>query len=234
MRARIKNKQEITGGTLLVEFDLMGQTAEFIPGQYMAVNLINPPYLDEKGSRRNFSIVNSPNQKILSFATRLRDSAFKKSIQQLPIGTEVEIGPISGKFTLPEDVSKNYVFIAGGIGITPFMSMLRYIKEENLSYKITLIYSNRDQDSTAYLEELRTYHPTSTTYRLILTMTDDPGWNGEKRMVDETFLKQYLGDLRLLTFMVVGPPLMVEAIVKILKEQNVPEENIKIESFTGY
>ena len=95
--------------------------------------LLDPAYDDERGARRHFSVVTSPNERgTLGFCTRLRDSAFKRSLVELPIGAEAEVEEPKGSFLLPEDTSQRYVFLAGGIGITVFRSMLRYIAEEDL------------------------------------------------------------------------------------------------------
>lgn len=234
MVGKIIDKKEIAIGTLQVTFQISEQFT-FKPGQYVFVTLTDPPYPDERGNKRHFSIVNSPSEKgIITIATRLRDSGFKKSLQQLPIGTEVELGPIAGVFTLPEDTKKSLVFIAGGIGITPFMSMLRYIKEGGLPYQITLVYSNRDRGSTPFLEELQNLAQVLPNLKLILTMTDDASWDGEKRKVDSQFIKDYFPNLNENFYMVVGPPPMVEAVEKALKEAGVLSENLKIENFTGY
>lgn len=234
MLGRIKDKKEIATDTLQVIFET-DENFSFKPGQYCFVTLINPPYEDERGNKRHFSIVNSPNYKnIITITTRLRDSGFKKSLKELPEGSAVELGPIAGVFTLPEDSKRPYVFIAGGIGITPFISMLRYIKEEKLPHNITLIYSNRDQSSTPFLEELQHLVQDVPNLKLILTMTDDPSWVGEKRKVDAQFIKDYIQDVTIPQYFVVGPPPMVEAIQKALIEAGVDQANIKIEHFTGY
>lgn len=207
----------------------------FIAGQYCFVILPNLLYPDDRGGKRHFSIVNSPNQKgIITIATRLRDSGFKKTLNELPIGSEVSLGPIAGAFTLPDNTQRPLVFIAGGIGITPYMSMLWYIKEESLPYKITLVYSNRNQSSTAFLEELQNYPLPPTTYNLILTMTDDPNWQGERRKVDAKFIKEYFPNVNANFYYVVGPPAMVDPVQRSLLEAGVDISNIKIENFTGY
>lgn len=235
MKAKIQSKQEVAKDTLLVVYDLLGQEVTFKPGQYFFVTLINPPYPDERGNKRHFSIISTPNQKgILTMATRLRDSGFKKSLRELPVGMEVEVGPIAGVFSLPDDPSRPLVFISGGIGITPFMSMLSYIKEQKLNYKITLIYSNRDRTSGVFLDQLQSLTQALPNFKLILTMTEDPTWEGEKRKVDAAFIKDYIRNLNESLYFVVGPPPMVEAIEKALKEAGVLPENIKIENFTGY
>jgi len=130
----------------------------------------------------------------------------------LPVGGEVEVEPPKGNFALPEDTSRPLVFIAGGIGITVFRSMLRYISEERLPYRVTLIYSNRDRESTAFLDELRELEQALPDFRLILTMTQDPGWEGESRKVDAEFVTDYLGnDLNRCPFLVTGHPAIAEA-----------------------
>jgi ferredoxin-NADP reductase len=156
MKATIKEKREVAKGTLFVTFDLGGEDVEFEPGQYFWVELLDPPYDDEKGPRRHITVVTSPTEKgVLGLATRIRDTAFKKSLVEMPEGAAVDVEQPKGSFTLPEDTSKRYAWIAGGIGITPFRSMLRYIADKGLDYDITLVYSNRDAESTAFLDELK-------------------------------------------------------------------------------
>ena len=156
MRARIAEKQEVAKGTLLVTFDLLGEEVEVTPGQYFFVTLPDVGHQDDKGLRRHFTVVTPPSEKgVLGFATRMRDSAFKRSLGKLPVGTEVEVESPKGSFGLPEDTSRPLVFVAGGIGITVFRSMLHFIQEEGLPYRVTLVYSNRDRESTAFLDELR-------------------------------------------------------------------------------
>ncbi|HJX06341.1 MAG TPA: FAD-dependent oxidoreductase, partial [Candidatus Nanoarchaeia archaeon] len=155
MKAILSNKKEIAKGTLWLEFE-MEKEVSFKPGQFFYINLKNPPYTDKEGNMRHFSIVNAPSQKgVIQMATRITQSAFKRSLYEIPLGSEVDIHDIMGAFLLPSDSSKHAVFIAGGIGITPFISMLRHVKEEKLDYNITLFYSNRNKESTAFYEELQ-------------------------------------------------------------------------------
>jgi ferredoxin-NADP reductase len=236
MRAVIKEKQEVAKDTLLVMFDLLGEEVDFTSGQYFFVTLPDVGHQDERGLRRHITVVTSPNERgVLGFATRMRDSAFKQSLRELPLGAEVEVEAPKGKFALPEDSSRPLVFVAGGIGITVFRSMLRYIREERLPYRVTLIYSNRDRESTAFLDELRELERELPDLRLVLTMTQDPSWNGETRKIDARFVRDYLGDdLNGFTFLVAGPPAMAEAVVTALAEAGVEEENVLAERFSGY
>jgi ferredoxin-NADP reductase len=236
MRAQIKEKREVAKGTLLVTFDLLGGEVDFSPGQYFFVTLPDVGYQDDKGLRRHITVVTSPNEKgLLGFATRMRDSAFKRSLGDLPVGAEVEVESPKGDFVLPENASRPLVFVAGGIGITVFRSMLRYIREERLPYRVTLIYSNRDRESTAFLDELREFEQALPDFRLILTMTQDPGWEGETRKVDGEFVKHYLDDdLNRYTFLVAGPPAMAEGVQKALQQAGVQDENVSAERYSGY
>ena len=236
MRARIKEKQEIAKGTLLVTFDLLGEAMDFTPGQYFHVTLPDLGDNDDKGLRRHITVVTSPNEKgVLGFATRMRDSAFKRTLRELPVGSAVDVEPPKGRFGLPEDRSRPLVFVAGGIGITVFRSMLRYIHEEQLPYSVTLIYSNRDRESTAFLDELRELEQALPDFRLVLTMTQDPGWEGETRKVDGEFVKDYLeDDLNEYRFLVAGPPAMAEGVQGALQEAGVRDQNLIVERYSGY
>ena len=218
MRAKIKEKREVAKGTLLVVFDLLGAEVDFRAGQYFWVTLLDPPYDDEKGPRRHISVVTSPNERgVLGLCTRLRDSAFKRSLAELPVGTEVDVEEPKGNFLLPEDTDREYVFIAGGIGITVFRCMLRYIAEEQLPHRVTLIYSNRDRASSAFLDELAELEQ-KENLRVVLTMTDDPDWDGESRRIGADLLHEHLGsDLGSFEYLVAGPPPMVEGVEETLR-----------------
>jgi len=236
MRAQILEKREVARGTLFVRFDLLGANVEFAPGQYFWVTLLDPPYDDERGPRRHFSVVTSPTDEgVLGFCTRLRDSAFKRSIAELPIGTEVEVEEPKGSFVLPVETDVPYVFIAGGIGITVFRSMLRYIAHEGLDHRVTLVYSNRDRESAAFLDELEELSTTSDGLRLVPTMTEDPSWRGETRRIGAELLRDHLaGDLSAYRYLVAGPPPMVDGVTSELTAAGVPEDRVQADRFSGY
>jgi ferredoxin-NADP reductase len=236
VRAQIKEKREVAKGTLMVVFDLLGEEVDFEPGQYFWVELLDPPHDDEKGSRRHISVVTSPNERsVLGLCTRLRDSAFKRSLAELPVGAEVDVEEPKGSFLLPKDTDKHYVFIAGGIGITVLRCMLRYIAEEQLPYRVTLFYSNRDRESAAFLDELAELEQAIPGLQVVLTMTQDPSWDGESRRIGANLLRDHLGDeLQSLTYLITGPPKMVEGVSETLAAEGVPEEQIQAGKFSGY
>jgi ferredoxin-NADP reductase len=236
MQARIKKKQEVAEGTLMVTFDLLGAEVDFKAGQHFHVTLPDIGHEDEKGLRRHITAVTSPNERgVLGLATRIRDSAFKRSLDELPVGAEVDVDQPQGDFVLPEETSRPLVFVAGGIGITVFRSMLLYVREERLPYRITLVYSNRDRESSAFLDELQELEEKLPGFRLILTMTEDPDWEGETRRVDAQFIKDHLpGDLEQYLFLVAGPPAMAEGVEHALEEAGVDPANVVVERYTGY
>ena len=236
MQATIKEKTEVAKGTLMVVFDLLGREVDFLPGQYFWVELPDVGHNDERGLRRHISIVTSPNDRgVLGLATRLRDSAFKHTLAELDVGAEVDVEDPKGDFHLPEDTSKEYVFIAGGIGITVFRSMLKYIAEENLPYRITLMYSNRDRESTAFFDELQERERQIEGLKVVFTMTEDPGWDGETRRIDADLVRDQLeGALGSYTYIVSGPPGMVNGVADMLEGEGVPEEQVIRSRYSGY
>jgi ferredoxin-NADP reductase len=235
VRARIKEKREVAKGTLLVVFDLLGAEVDFRAGQYFWVTLLDPPYDDEKGPRRHISVATSPNERgVLGLCTRLRGSAFKRSLAELPVGTEVDVEEPKGTFVLPDATERPYVFVAGGIGITVFRSMLRSIAEQHLEHRVVLVYSNRDRASAAFLDELSELEQ-RMNLRVVLTMTDDPAWDGESRRVGADLLRDQLGAaLDTFDYLVAGPPAMVDGVTQALGAAGVSEESIHADRFSGY
>lgn len=236
MKANIIKKNKIAKLTLEVTYDLMGKVVDFKPGQFFFVTLLDAPNKDSgKDPVHHFTIVNSPVQKgILVNATRLRDTAFKNSLRDMPVGSEVEIDRLMGSFSLPTDTTKQYCFIALGIGITPYVSMLRYIHEKHLDYKIILLYSDSDRESMAYLDELEGYAKEDPGLKLILTITHDENWHGETRHIDDKFIKDYLKNPENYVYYISGPPLAVQTVAQEVGRLGVGKDSIKTEKFSGY
>jgi ferredoxin-NADP reductase len=236
VKARIKEKRDVAKRTLMVVFDLLGEEVDFRPGQYFWVTLLDPPYDDEKGPRRHITVVTSPTERgVLGLATRLRDSAFKRSLAELPEGTEVEVEQPKGSFVLPQEIDRHYVFIAGGIGITVFRSMLRYIADERLPHRVTLVHSNRDRESTAFYDELRELEAANPNVEIVYTMTQDSGWEGETRRIDAGMLRDHLGEeLDSYTYLIAGPPAMVDGVAEALQGAGIPEDQLRPARFSGY
>ena len=234
MQAVVAETREVAKGTLLV---LLAVDAypEYRPGNYFWVELPDRGHSDERGLRRHISLVTAPTEQgVVGFATRLRDSAFKRTLAELTVGDEVVVEEPKGSFVLPEERDEPYVFVAGGIGITVFRSMLRYIADKALPYRTTLVYSNRDPQSAAFLDELQEHQATLADFRLVLTMTGDERWQGERRRVGIDMLRDHLGELGEYRFLVAGPPAMAEAVAAELHAAGVAEERVLADKFSGY
>ena len=234
MKATVAETREVAKGTLLALFEVDGYP-DFRPGAYFWVELPDRGHQDEKGLRRHISLVTSPTDRpLVGLATRLRDSAFKRTLAELEVGDEVVVEEPKGSFLLPEDTSADYVFVAGGIGITVFRSMLRYVADRDLPYTVTLCYSNRDRESAAFLDELEELERRIEGLRVVLTMTEDEGWEGESRRIDAATLEDHVGELAEKQFLIAGPPAMTEAVVDALHAAGVAEDRVLAGKFSGY
>jgi ferredoxin-NADP reductase len=234
MRATVAEKRKVAKGTLFVRFAVEDYPG-YRPGHYFWVELPDRGHEDEKGLRRHISLATSPTETgVVGLATRIRDTAFKQTLAELEVGDEVQVEEPKGSFLLPEDTGEEYVFVAGGIGITVFRSMLRFIADEGLPYRVTLVYSNRDRESAAFLDELEEIERQVEGLRLVLTMTDEPGWAGETRHLDANVLDELLGGLGDKTFLVAGPPAMAEAVSDSLKSASLSEGRVLTDKFSGY
>jgi len=211
----------------------------FTAGQFLTLILANPPYNDAKGNRRTFSIASPPQQTgRLQIATRMTGSALKRSLAEISLGTSAEfVGP-AGSFTLHKDNAMPAVFIAGGIGITPFRSMINDAFARRLAQQITLVYSNRNPEGTAFHKEFLEIARAYVSFKYIPTMTEAEKsrqpWDGERRFVDADFLRQHVGDIMTSVFYIAGPPGMVAGITKAVSLAGVDSTRIRAEQFDGY
>lgn len=237
MKAVFSKKEMAAAMTCYAEFDLQGEAPSFIPGQYFFITLKPEDEVHKEELTHHFSLVNSPSQKgVLALTTRLRleQSLFKRTLNDAKVGDSVEIGKIAGSFILPEQTDKPIVMIALGIGITPFISMLRWSFEEKKPFDFRLIYSDNEVKSMAFLDELQKMEADNENMRLILSVTGQVDWDGEKRHVDGQFIKEYLDDFASQLYFVSGPPSIVEKVASSLKSAGISEDAIKTDNFSGY
>ena len=210
----------------------------FKAGQAIAWTLLDPPETDDEGATRNFTIASAPVEADLMIATRMRDSAFKRILKTMPLGTEVRIVGPFGSLILHHDAARPAVFLAGGIGITPFRSMLRQAAERKLPHQLFLFYSNRRPEDAAFLEELEELEKENINYKFIGTMTDmarsNRVWRGETGFINREMLTKYIGDLAAPIYYIAGPPAMVAAMRQTLSEANIADDNVRAEEFSGY
>jgi ferredoxin-NADP reductase len=171
-------------------------------------------------------------------ATRLRDTAFKRELQRMPLGTAVQIEGPFGNLTLHADQTRPAVFLAGGIGITPFRSMLVHGATQGSPQRMVLFYSNRRPEDAPFLDELQALQDKNPQYRFVGTMTEPAKssrpWQGETGYLNAALLAKHLVSVDKPIYYVVGPPGMVGALRTMLKEAGVADPDIRIEKFAGY
>lgn len=234
---RLQSREEIAQGTMAFHFDKPAGFA-FKPGQAIDVILIDPPGTDEQTARHAFSIVAAPFEDRLTIATRLRDSAFKRALKSLAIGSPVQIDGPFGSLTLHNKRARAAVLIAGGIGITPFMSILRQAAQDQLPQSLSLLYSNRRPEDTAFLGELQALERQNRNFRLVATMTQiDKSalpWSGPTGVIDGSLVQSIAIGLEAPIYYLAGPPEMVEAMRQTLTLAGVDDDDVRSEAFYGY
>jgi ferredoxin-NADP reductase len=236
-RAKLLSRKEVALGTLA--FSLQKPAGfEFKAGQSADLTLLDPPETDAAGNIRTFSIVSAPSESDLTFATRLRDTAFKRVLRNLSAGAEIKIDGPMGSFNLHKNAAKAAVFLAGGIGITPFMSMSREAARQNDPHQLYLFYSNRRPEDAAFLDELAALAQKNPNFHLIATMVEmeksKQNWTGERGFLDAAMLQRHLPSLMGPIFYIAGPPGMVAAMREMLAKAGVDEDDIRTEDFPGY
>lgn len=209
-----------------------------VPGQYADFALIDPSRTDAEGSTRTFSLACIPSDPDIRVATRIRETAFKKELEAMPLGGAVNFDGPFGSFTLHKNASRPAVFLAGGIGITPFISMVRSAAEAGSPHRITLFYSNRRIEDAAFFEDLSDIARTYERFTFVPTMTamehSPHAWSGERGYIDTAMLKRHLSDIASPVYYVAGPPAMVAAMREILVAAGADEDSIRTEDFSGY
>ena len=230
--AVIGTKQE-TRDVKSIKLSFNGNKFDYKPGQYMMMELdVADP---KNGSIRSLSIASSPTENFLLFSTKISDTLFKQKFNSLKAGDKVRMKGPMGIFTLKEDAQK-VVLLGGGIGITPFRDMIKYVTDKKLPLKITLLYSNRTPADIVYKDEWRVFARENPHLKVVHTITDYQGndWHGRRGRIDEYLVKEYCSDLQNTPFYICGPPGMVNAMFELLVKIGVPGPNIKIERFVGY
>jgi len=236
-RTTLLDRNSVAEGTMAFHF-AKPLGFSFKAGQAADFTLLNPPETDSEGSVRTFSIASPPFEEQLTFATRMRDTAFKRSLKVAPIGTEINVALPSGSFTLHKNRNKAAVFLAGGIGITPFLSVVRQADHDRLPHQLYLFYSNRRPEDAPFLDVLQGLEKTNPKFRLIATMTEmarsSREWKGETGFINGEMLTRHLRAREGPTYYIAGPPAMVAAMREMLVGAGVDEDDIRTEEFAGY
>jgi len=207
----------------------------FLPGQYGGFTLINMKGLDPRDSIRRFSLVSAPHDAHLVMTTRIQTSIYKHHLDQLAINDEMKLAGPMGNFTLHDDARVPAVFIAGGIGITPFYSMIRHTLHQGSQQQLILFYGNQRIEDAPYFLELQQLAKHHSNFRFVPTLAQpEQDWQGATGFIDATLLKKHIDHLMEPIYYICGSPNMVNALHHVLKQLHIPEEKIKIEDFPGY
>lgn len=209
---------------------------DYVAGQYMFFTVAhdNP---DERGVTKHFTLSSSPTEDHLMFTTKFANpgSTFKQAIRQLAPGTEVPVRGANGSFVLPEDSSQSVVFLGGGIGITPFRSMIRFATDQKLPTPITLLYANKSPGDIVYKSEFDEWAAANPNFQVHYTVdAPDNGWQGDTGHLTGDMIKKYVPDLSKPIFYICGPAGMVTAYKEILQSLNISDNHIVTENFSGY
>ena len=210
---------------------------QFRAGQYIDVTLLDPPQTDTEGNTRTFSLVNAPSADTLIIATRMRDTAFKRVLASLPLGSYVNIKGPMGSFCLQRDASLPTILLAGGIGITPFMSIIADAADRKLSHELFLFYSNRKPKDAPFLDHLAHLSSLNQHFHFVPTMTetgDANGWKGESARLSPGLIGRHVPDFLHARYFIAGPPAMVAGVSQSLLQSGVEEDNVRADEFFGY
>jgi len=236
LRLYFKGKRLL--GPQLYEFTFSGaHNFSFLPGQYLEWTL--PQHKnDMRGNRRFFSITSAPRDDEICLAIRLSEpsSRFKKDLMQLKAGDSITASSLAGDFVLPTNLDEELVFIAGGIGITPFVSMARSMLQNQEKRNVALLYLFSSESEYCYQDIWRA--TSSLGLRVIPILTGDgpakPSWHGLTGRLTEAMLEEQITDYASRRFYISGPPGLVAGYTRLLKDLGIKQKQITRDYFSGY
>jgi ferredoxin-NADP reductase/nitrite reductase/ring-hydroxylating ferredoxin subunit len=237
------HSKEKLQGTDVMKFRIARGGIDYTAGQYAFFKLDHISG-DVKGPIRHFSIASSPTeQDHILISTRIRDTQYKQKLASLKEGAKILVWGPEGDFVLHDDYSKPAVFLSGGIGVTPFRSMIKYATDKQLPIKITMFDSNKNQQNILYKEEFDRWAEQNKNFKVIYAVTEEEqeainsNWSGERGRIGKLMLERHLskGEIGNAIFYICGPPGMLKAMQELLqKEMQIPKDRFKVEAFTGY
>lgn len=204
-----------------------GRNLNYKPGQFLVINLVRDGKVSEA---HPFTISSSPTQDKLSITVKSVGD-FTSTIGDTKTSDAAYIDAPYGVFSFLNHDTQALIFIAGGIGITPFMSMLRYIYDRNMERNVVLMWGNKTEEDITFREELEKMAEDMPSLEVVHVMSKQEDWQGEKGYIDSEKLKKYVSNLERSQFFVCGPPRMMASVIKALKDLGVSEKRIHYERF---
>jgi len=236
-RAKLKRRDLVAERTMSFHFEKPAGFA-YLAGQFIDMELLDPRETDAEGNSRAFSVSSAPYEDTITVTTRLRDTAFKRVLETIPLETEVKIEGPFGDLRLHNDARRTAVFLAGGIGITPFHSILLDAADRMLPHHIFLFFSNHRPEDAPFLDELQALEKRNGSCKIIATMTNveksQLPWQGERGMIDKGMLDRHLKNAPSPIYYIAGPPAMVKGLHGMLQAAGIDGDDIRTEEFTGY
>lgn len=210
----------------------------FLPGQFIYLTLPKLKYPDKRGPTRAFTISSSPTEENLMITTKIRpESGFKKTLDEIKIGESINAKGPMGDFTLHKKSNKKHIFLAGGIGITPFRSIIKYHQDKKIKNKIHLVLSAKTIKDIPFKKDLDNWQKKMIA-QVSITLTEETSknWSGMTGRLDNRKIEKLVSksDIKNSIFWICGPPAFVSTMEKILSDLKIKEENIISEKFTGY
>jgi ferredoxin-NADP reductase/Na+-transporting NADH:ubiquinone oxidoreductase subunit NqrB len=233
----LKQKIKVAANTVDFVFHT-GRKFSYKPGQYMEWTLPHGQ-ADLRGSRRFLTLASSPTEPDLRIGVKFYEpgSTFKKALIDMDANTPIVASQIAGDFTLPEDKNKKLAFIAGGIGVTPFRSMVKYLMDTNDPRQVTLLYGANSIADVAYAD-IFTQATGQIGLKTVYVLRDVAGAPGglpaRSGMVNAQIIKEEIPDYAERLFYLSGTHVMVEAVRDALGELGVHRSHIKEDFFPGY
>lgn len=221
-------------------FWLPDESVSYYPGQYFYFTLPYLNYPDGRGATRHFTISSSPTEtRLLRFTTRMRKSSgFKKTLDEMPIGFEIEGKGPNGTFFFNENDKNPHIFLAGGIGITTFRSMINYNLVSNLNVPMYLLYGDSNEEDFIFNKELTEWDKIYDYFMMRKVVTSQVG------RIDKEKIRNFTEDcknhtltsldLSKCTWWVCGPPSFDDSINSVLDKMKIPTDTVHSEKFTGY
>lgn len=216
---------------------------KYTAGQYIKIKLpINAP--DSRGVSRYFTLSSSPTEEFLSITTRIMKSSFKIALSEISQNSRVEMRGPWGDFVLDISASlentrdrqgKQVVMIAGGIGLTPYRSMIKYVVDMKLPFRIIMIVSYRNEKDILFKEELEGIQKKNNNIQIVTTISE-PGasWRGDKGRINIKLLQKKLASFNNKAYYIAGPDPMIAVIARMLGSEGVVKDQILTDGFPGY
>lgn len=233
----LANVQHIGEGIFHLSFDSY-KRFPYQAGQYLELT-IPIKRGDWRGNRRTFTIASSPTEGRIEFGIKAGTprSAFKTALLSMSPGDHVYSSHLAGDFTLPKDTHRKLLFIAGGIGVTPFRSMLKYIVDSGQQRDVVLIYAASNINQFVYIDIIQQAMSSGVRIAWIIdgnAQAIPPDWQGERGRLNAEMISRIVPDFRQRLCYISGPNVMVAANKRLLKRLGVPARNIKSDYFSGY